>query len=60
MRPFKGMSRVEPNRNDDKRESRERSEQEPDKLDRTPGKAEGDENTVDEALRNSSERNERE
>ncbi len=53
------MSRVERDTNDDKRESSDRRDQEQDKLDRTPGKAEGDENTVDEALRNS-ERSERE
>ena len=52
-----GMSRVEPNKNDDnKRESRKRNEEQP-PLDRTPGKAEGDEETVDEALRNQRDEN---
>lgn len=52
------MSRVEPkDRSDqDERRTRERNENESrgvrQPVDRTPGKAEGDERTIDEALRN--------
>jgi hypothetical protein len=51
------MSRIEPNKDDDKRESRKPGEEQPGRMDRTPGKAEGDEETVDEALRNQRDRN---
>jgi hypothetical protein len=45
------MSRVEPK--DDRRDAQRKAEPEPrrDPIDRTPSKAEGDEDTIDEALR---------
>jgi hypothetical protein len=45
------MSRVERIENEEKRQSQQRTEKR-DAIDRTPSKAEGDEETVDEALRN--------
>lgn len=45
------MSRVEEKEKQEERTSRENERA----LDRTPGKAEGDENTVDEALRHQDE-----
>ena len=55
------MSRVEtiePNEQDRLRRAREHREQHPNprKIARTPGLAEGDESTVDEALRNQEQR----
>jgi hypothetical protein len=44
------MSRVEPKERDQQRDARE---EEPRKASRTPGQAEGEESTVDEALRKS-------
>lgn len=50
-----GMSRVERRENDEKWDATDRRRQ---PVDRTPSKAEGDEATVDEALRNDEKREE--
>jgi hypothetical protein len=50
------MSRVEPTkRNDEKRQSEQRQPHDTANVGHTPAKAEGDERTVDEALRNQDE-----
>jgi hypothetical protein len=50
------MSRVEPKERPAKREAQERRRQTGDVADRTPGKAEGEERDVDEALRDQDRR----
>jgi len=50
------MSRVEPKERPAKREAQENRRRWDDDLDRKPAQAEGDESTVDEALRNQDRR----
>jgi hypothetical protein len=51
------MSRVEPtSRSDDKRQTEQRQPRDSANVGHTPSKAEGDERTVDEALRNQDEK----
>jgi hypothetical protein len=50
------MSRVEPKQRPAKREAREGRRQNAERGDRKPSKAEGEERTVDEALRNQERR----
>jgi hypothetical protein len=50
------MSRVEPKEHPAKREAHEGRRQSAERIDRTPGKAEGDEREVNEALRNQDRR----
>ena len=51
------MSRVEPiNRNDEKRQSEQRQPRATSNVGHTPSKAEGDERSVDEALKNQDEK----
>ena len=50
------MSRVEPKERPAKREAQEGRRQSANRIERTPSKAEGDERTVDEALRNQDRR----
>jgi hypothetical protein len=50
------MSRVEPKERPAKREAQEGRRQSAERTDRTPGKAEGEQRDVDEALRNQDRR----
>lgn len=50
------MSRVEPKERPAKREAQEGRRQNADRIERRPGKAEGDERKVNEALRNQDRR----